>query len=123
MAAKTGTSQKRDKIDPVLGDIYRVGSCVAFAPADDPQVAILILADEPMGDSVYGSMVAAPYVAETMSEVLPYLNISPSYSENELAELQVAVPDYTGMTVEQARADIESKGLTCHVDGEGDTIV
>lgn len=123
VAAKTGTSQKRDKIDPVLGDIYRVGSCVAFAPADDPQVAILILADEPMGDSVYGSMVAAPYVAETMSEVLPYLNISPSYSENELAELQVAVPDCTGMTVEQARADIESKGLTCHVYGEGDTIV
>ncbi len=122
VAAKTGTSQKRDKIDEELGDIYRVGSCVAFAPAEDPKVAILIMVDEPMGSSVFGSMVAAPYVAQTMGEVLPYLNITPSYSEEEMNELQITIPDYTGMNAQQAKAEAEKLGLECQIFGEGDTV-
>ena len=31
----------------------------AYAPADDPQIAVLIMVDEPTGGSVYGSIVAA----------------------------------------------------------------
>ena len=49
IAAKTGTSQKRDK----EGNLY-IGSCAAFAPADDPQIAILIGIDEPSNGEYYG---------------------------------------------------------------------
>ena len=50
-------------------------STVAYAPADDPQVAIIIIVDEPTKGSLYGSTVAAPYVSDALEKILPYLGI------------------------------------------------
>ena len=80
-SAKTGTSEKFDEPEKEL----RIGSCVAYAPADDPQIAVLIMVDEPTGGSVYGSIVAAPYVSAFLSNVLPYMGIEPEYSEKKEA--------------------------------------
>lgn len=98
IAAKTGTSQKRDK----EGNYY-IGSCVAFAPADDPQIAILIGIDEPSGANYYGGLIAAPVVSSVLTEVLPYLNIEPSLTEEEAALVDIAVPDFRGLSVESAK--------------------
>ena len=122
IAAKTGTSQKQDKYDENGERPYRVGSCVSYAPSDNPQFAVLIICDEPNGDSVFGSMTAAPYVSRTTGDILSYMNIDPVYTEAELASLAYTAPDFSGMTVEEARAKIEADGLEAKVFGSGEIV-
>ena len=122
VAAKTGTSQKRDKLSEYGEDIYRVGSCVAYAPADGPQVAVIIVVDEPMKGNVYGSVVAAPYVSKLLGFILPYMGIEPQYTEEELENIEVSIGNYVGATVETANADLGWRGINYVIVGDGDTI-
>ncbi|MBR6709465.1 MAG: PASTA domain-containing protein [Clostridia bacterium] len=119
VAAKTGTSEKRDKQDENGEYSYRVGSCVGFAPAENPQIAVLIMVDEPMNGSVYGSVVAAPYVADFLEVVLPYMGVEASYTEKELEKLEVNLLDYTGWLVSDAVTSMGYAGLDYTVVGEG----
>ncbi len=116
IAAKTGTSQKRDIKDE---ELY-IGSCVAFAPAEDPQIAVLIAIDEPRGPDFYGGVIAAPVVSKVLTEVLPYLEI-PRSDEN--APESVTVGDYRDNSVEEAKQKIDALGLSCRVIGMGSTVV
>ena len=118
VAAKTGTSEKRDAED----DTLRVGSTVAFAPANDPQIAVLIVVDEPGGPTKSGGVVAAPYVADVISETLQYLDVGRDYTEDELKKLSFEVEDYTAKTATAAAAIIEKAGVTCRIVGEGEKI-
>lgn len=123
VAAKTGTSEKRDLIAQYGNQpYYRVGSTVAYAPADDPEVAVLIAVDEPTQGVVYGSRVAAPYVSNLLSFVLPYLGYEAEYTEKDLEKVEVAVPDLEGLTVEAAKSDLQWRGIACEVVGDGDTV-
>ena len=97
-------------------------STVAFAPADDPQVAIIILADEPTAGSLYGSTVAAPYVANVLENTMPYLGIEAEYSEKDLAKLTTKVGSYRGWSIEKATEYIEDRGLKVKVIGDGDEV-
>ena len=117
VAAKTGTTQKGTGENE-----KRISSTVAYAPADDPQIAVLIMVDEPTGDSVYGSIVAAPYVSAFLENILPYMGIEPSYSDEELASMQVTVARYTGSRVADAKEQIRGLGLRFEVVGNGDTV-
>lgn len=123
VAAKTGTSQKRDILNENGESYLYVGSCVAYAPADNPQIAALIVVDEPLGSTIYGSMVAAPYISELLEEVLPYMGIESSYDENEEKRAHVQVWDYTGWTVESATMNIKNQQLNYEFVGEGTTVV
>ena len=76
VSSKTGTSQKLSRKDAEEDKEYYISSCVSFAPAEDPQVAILVIVDEPTGQYYYGSQVAAPIIGNILSEVLPYLDIA-----------------------------------------------
>lgn len=118
VAAKTGTSEK-------IGDNReaRIGSCVAYAPADNPQVAVIIVVDEPTDGSRYGSVVAAPYVANVLEAILPYLGETPVYTEQELANLDVAIPDFTGMTVAEVERLLADSGIAYTFKGEGERVV
>ncbi len=118
VAAKTGTSQKRDEADESL----RVGSCVAYAPADDPQIAVLILVDEPSAGSSYGSVVAAPYVSKLLSYVLPYLGFEPQYTEDEAASVESAVSDYKGLTLTTAVSLLDKNGYDYTIVGDGASV-
>lgn len=118
IAAKTGTSQKRD----VLDSDEVVGSTIAYVPADDPQYAVLILCDSPQVTSRYGSVVAAPYVANTLSEVLPTLGIERQYTESDSEMITTAVANYLSWDVNEAKAAIEGKGVECEVVGEGSIV-
>lgn len=115
VVSKTGTSQKLDTVD--IEDDY-VLSCVTFAPAEDPQIAILVLVDNPTitNSTVYGSSIAAPIVSNVLSEVLPYMGILPTESG---ADVMVTVKDYRGTDIDSAKFAIEELGLKVHIKGNG----
>lgn len=88
IAAKTGTSEKKNE-----GSLGRyICSTVAFAPADNPQYAVIIMVDEPTSGVLYGSTVAAPYVGNVMETILPYLGVEAVYTDAELEKTAVTIP-------------------------------
>lgn len=122
VAAKTGTSEKLDKYDEFGERPYRVGSTIAYAPADDPQFSALIVVDEPMGGVVYGGSVAAPYISALLSDILPYLGVEPRYTTDELASLDVVVSNYVGATVENSITDLSWRKFKYEIIGNGDVV-
>ena len=122
VAAKTGTSEKRDKVDEYGEKSYRVGSCVAYAPADDPQIAAIIIVDEPSIDSVYGSVVAAPYISNLLSFILPYIGVEAQYTEEELENQSVTISNYVGASVENTITGLSWRSFEYEIIGDGDTI-
>jgi stage V sporulation protein D (sporulation-specific penicillin-binding protein) len=121
VAAKTGTSEKIDKKDD-SGREYYVCSCVGFAPADDPEIAVLILVDEPTKGVLYGSTVAAPYLANVMRDVLPYLGVEAEYTDKELANLALTVPDLKNWSVNAARNLANDMGFDVEFVGDGNIV-
>lgn len=121
IAAKTGTSEKLDYVGE--GEKY-IGTTVAYAPADNPQIAVLIIVDEPgeKAASYYGSVVAAPYCAKLLETVLPYIGIEPSYTEEELKTLDITLSNYAGYTTQSAKSKIEALGLKCEIIGSGEKV-
>ncbi|MBQ3865732.1 MAG: PASTA domain-containing protein, partial [Clostridia bacterium] len=120
VAAKTGTSTKPEPDED--GHNRYVGSCVAFAPADAPEVAVIFIVDEPVGN-YYGSLVAAPYVSKILSEVLPYLGVDAKFTEEELYAMGAQVPDYTGRSLTFAISDAQGRGLNVETVGGGSSVV
>ncbi len=119
VAAKTGTSQKVDKNLETGKDNYYVCSCVGFAPADDPEVAVIIMVDEPTKGSLYGSTVAAPYLANVMRDILPYLGVERDYTDKELANLALSTPSVVGWYASEAERYAASMGYEVEIVGEG----
>ncbi|MDD5018188.1 MAG: penicillin-binding transpeptidase domain-containing protein [Eubacteriales bacterium] len=118
IGGKTGTAQKYDDDGNVMTDKH-IASFIAFAPADDPEIAVLIIIDEPDVAVDFGSVVAAPYVRQVLEESLQYMGIMPDYGEaGELA--QVAVPDVAGMSAADAADALDAAGLSYLFDGTGD---
>ncbi len=120
IGGKSGTSQKLDE-NPE-GNTY-VSSYCAFYPADDPEIIMLVMVDEPTNGLYYGSAVAAPVVSEVFTEILPYLGYYAEYTEEELESLEVTVPDVVGAGLSSAKATIETLGLNVEVVGDGDSVV
>ena len=117
IAGKTGTSEK------VGADNKYIASYCGFAPADDPQYAVLVFFDEPTGDSYYGGAVAGPVFAKIMEEILPYLNVETKYTEDEAGSVGVSAPNVIGKTVSEATNELTNNGLKILVKGSGDTVI
>ena len=118
IGGKTGTADKGQSGDVVV-------SFLCFAPADDPQVIMLITMDTPSratGTYVSGGNMVAPTASAVMGEILPYLGVEPSYSAEELLGMDTTVPNVIGMTVEQAKEKLKERALSCKVVGDGETI-
>lgn len=120
IGGKSGTSQKID--EDSTGQTY-VASYCAFAPADDPEVIMLVMVDHPTGEKFYGSQVASPICVEVLSDVLPYLGFFPEYTAEELKTIEVSVPSVQYYTLSDAKKTLEGLGLTVKVKGEGDTVL
>ena len=123
IGGKTGTSTKTTK--EISGEKEYIVSFIGFAPADDPEIAILVLLDDPSSESgiyISGGQMAAPVVGKMMADILPYLGVEPEYSDSELAAADRAVPDVSGMSLTEARSSLTEAGLNCRVIGEGDTV-
>jgi stage V sporulation protein D (sporulation-specific penicillin-binding protein) len=121
IGGKSGTSQKLDEYDE--DNMRYVASYVCFAPADDPEIIMLIVADEPTTGQYYGSTVAVPYARNILEEALPYLGYYPEYTDDELETLDAVVPSVEGITLYNAESTIEGLGLTYQVVGNGDMVV
>jgi len=117
IGGKTGTAQKYDENHQVMTGKH-IASFIAFAPADDPQIAVLFIVDEPNVAVDFGSVVAAPYVKNILQESLQYMGISPNYGEAQAPE-EVAVPDISGMTDTEAIEALADLGLDYLADGTG----
>ncbi|MBQ7346501.1 MAG: PASTA domain-containing protein [Clostridia bacterium] len=116
VAAKTGTSEKKN-----AGSIGRyVCSTVAYAPADNPQYAVIIIVDEPTSGVLYGSTVAAPYVGNVMETILPYLGVEAVYTEQELKNMTVTIPKCINQSGSYAKSVCEGSkyGLTVEFVGD-----
>lgn len=120
VAAKTGTSVKTD-IRTQTGETKYIASCVAFAPADDPQIAVMVLVDEPVG-TYYGGSIAAPVVSRVLSEVLPYLDTEITYTEEDEDLAEYPVGTYVGISVDSAKAAVEKDGYKYRIIGSGETV-
>ncbi|MBQ8392728.1 MAG: PASTA domain-containing protein [Clostridia bacterium] len=123
IAAKTGTSEKKDKYDSSGNTSYRVSSCIAYAPSEDAQVAVIIIVDEPSIGSAYGSVVAAPYVSRLMELILPYMGVEAQYNERDEEHRQIKVEKYTDLSVDDAVSQIEKSGIAYEIIGDGDTVI
>lgn len=124
VAGKTGTSEKKDitKVESSFSEDY-ISSFCGYAPADDPQIAMLVFFDTPDGDAYYGSQVSSPVFINIMSEVLPYLDVKTSYTDEELGYVDASAGDYTGVSVDEAKTAVEADGFTATVKGSGSTVI
>ncbi|MDR1158718.1 MAG: PASTA domain-containing protein [Oscillospiraceae bacterium] len=125
IAGKTGTSQKRDPATHEYMSGKYVVSFVGFAPADDPQVAVLVLLDEPMygpPNLRTGGGMAAPVVGRIMSDILPYINVAPQYTPEEAATLEITVPTVSGLPVAEAEQLLKDREIGYSVKGRGDMV-
>lgn len=122
IGGKTGTAEKTD-IGTKEGEAKKyICSFCGIAPADNPQIAILMLIDEPGVDSPYGGTLVAPSVGKMFEEILPYLGVSANYTDSEAKELAVSTPSVVSKSVNDAKKEIKSKGLICSVIGDGKTV-
>ena len=118
IGGKTGTADKGQTGDVVV-------SFLCFAPADDPQVIMLITMDTPSratGTYVSGGTMVAPTASTVLAEILPYLGGEPSYSAEELLGMDTTVPNVIGMSVEEAKAKLKDRALSYKIVGDGETI-
>ncbi len=123
IGGKTGTSQKVSKIlETGQTDLY-VASFCGVAPINDPEIALLVLLDEPHGDAYYGGTIAAPVGGQILSEILPYLGVEPQYSEEELAAMAIKIPSVVGQKLDAAKQVVKNSKLTYKVIGGGDTVI
>lgn len=124
VAGKTGTTEKRGvtKFESSFSEDY-ISSFCGYAPADDPQIAMLVFFDTPNGDAYYGSQVSSPVFINIMSEVLPYLDVKTSYTDEELGYVDASAGDYTGVSVDEAKTAVEADGFTATVKGNGSTVI
>lgn len=119
IAGKTGTSEKRDTADTE----DRIASFGGFAPADDPQVACIIILDDPGVLPNGGGAIAAPIFRKVMEDTLNYLGVEKQYTASEMNEIDVVTPDVTGKSVAEAQTTLTNEHFNVEVVGEGDTVL
>ncbi len=119
IAGKTGTSEKQPR-----GNGKYIASFVGFAPADDPEIACLVILDQPpQGAPYYGGIIAAPVVKNILEESLQYMGIEPEYTQEELGRIEISLPDITGKTPKEAESILREIGIEISLKGKGETIV
>lgn len=121
IGGKSGTAEKLDT--STADDRQHVASYCCFAPADDPEVIMLIMADEPnMEIGYYGSQVVVPYARDIMEEILPAMGFYPEYSDGEDTDSTVTVPYLQSADITSAESTLAQLGLTYEVVGDGTTV-
>ena len=127
IGGKTGSSEVKTE------EGRTIVSFMGFAPADDPQVIVLIAYDKPQesetdpkrsttGIYISGGNMAAKKAGPLIAEILDYMGVEKQYTEAEAATVDVSAPRVTGMTVADAGAALEKKNLKYRTVGEGDTV-
>lgn len=128
IAGKTGTSEKRDE----EGDDVIV-SFMGFAPANDPQVLVLLAYDSPRrvspgshytasGTYISGGNIAAPMCGQLIARILDYMGVEKQYTAEELSASDVSVPALVGLDLSAAEKTLATVGLKVRVEGDGPAV-
>ena len=121
VGGKTGTSTKLGESKAGEKDKYIV-SFAAIAPADKPEIAVLVLVDEPNVD-LGGGALCAPIAAQVTEQAMQTLGIEPKYDETEAKDMSTTVPSVIGGTAESTMRLLTSANLHYVVVGSGNTVV
>jgi stage V sporulation protein D (sporulation-specific penicillin-binding protein) len=123
VAGKTGTAQKYSPGGGIKQGAV-IASFIGFAPADDPQVVVLFMVDEPQVAVDFGSVVAAPYVKMILEDTLHYLGVEPVFDENTSQETKsVIVPEVTGKPLVEAVKELREAGLDYLAEQTGTVVI
>lgn len=126
IGGKTGSAE-------TLEDGRTIVSFMGFAPADDPQVIVLMAYDTPQeaspgssystsGDYISGGAMAAPRAGELIAQILDYMGVEKQYTTEESAAVTITTPKAVGYYLSDAISRVESKGLKYRTVGEGDVV-
>ena len=121
VGGKTGTSTKLGEFENGERTKYIV-SFGAIAPSDKPELAMLIICDEPNQD-LGGGALCAPIAAEVVEQAMSELNVEPSYDEKEAEKLSIKTPNVIGESIEGAKTKLTNAGLKYKVLGSGDKVI
>ncbi|MTI95035.1 MAG: PASTA domain-containing protein [Firmicutes bacterium] len=123
VAGKTGTAQKISPDGGYLAGRYMM-SYVGFAPAEDPQIALYVMIDEPTRGPQWGGQTAGPVFRDIVSEVMRYWNIPPD-TELPRPEIpsQAVVPNLVNLTIPEAQERLEVEGFNLRIEGDGELII
>lgn len=119
VAGKTGTSQKLDSKNEEGEIDKKIASFIGFAPADDPQICVLVVVDEPNSEVQYGSLIAAPLAKSILQDGLELIGLEPDIED---AVDYASVPDVVDKELADAQKDLSSKGFTAKVVGGEGTV-
>lgn len=123
VAGKTGTSETlSDNATSTEKREKYVASFAGFAPANDPEITIIVTVVDPKGEHG-GGAVAAPVVGEVFEKTLKYLGVEPQYTEEEAAKLDTKAPSVTGKTVEVAEQELKDAGFIVKIMGDGEKVI
>lgn len=120
IGGKTGTADKTGNKDHET-----VVSFMCFAPANDPQIIMLLTLDTPSrstGTYPSGGQMVAPTASSIMSEILPYLGIEPDYSSDQVASVDATTPNCVGSTLDKAKSKLTEAGFKYKTVGSGDKV-
>ena len=126
IGGKTGTSEKIDVFDENGQRVQdKIVSFVGIAPMEDPEYIVLIALDTPSrstGIYISGGVMAAPTVGAVLEDILPYLGVERTFSEDELAGKEIVMEDLTGLTQKEVQTRLKELGLTAKLSGTGETV-
>ena len=126
IGGKTGTSEKIDVFDENGQRVLdKIVSFVGIAPMNDPEYIVLVALDTPSRETgiyISGGVMAAPTVGAVMADILPYLGVKQSFSEEDIAGKSVVLEDMTGMTAKDAEKLLKEQSLGFKSVGVGETV-
>ena len=121
IGGKSGTSEQLNMDRRADGDYKKVASFAAVLPADDPEILVYVMLDDPNNArSDYSSILAAPVAGNIISEVAPYLGI-PTDGEDR-SQTIVTVPNLIGTEWSNAQVQLNIKGLTYQYPSAGSKV-
>ncbi len=114
VAGKTGTAQMAN---PETGTYYKsryLSSFIGFAPADDPRLALVVIAENPRKHT-YGGVVAAPIFKSITEKVLFYMHIPPREERIE----ETVMPDMANKSARAVMKWAEQEEISVRFIGSG----
>lgn len=126
IGGKTGTAETKIKDEEIV-------SFVGFAPANDPQVIVLLYFDSPKhaapgskfgstGYYISGGQMVAPLTGQLIADVMDYLGVERQYTSEEAATADVTVPKVIACDLATAKTALRKKNLNARTVGQGDTV-
>lgn len=126
IGGKTGSSETNEEGRTIV-------SFMGFAPADDPEIIVLLAYDKPQEQSpgskycttgvyISGGNMAAPKAGDLIAQILDYMGVEKKYTAEESAAMDVKTPYLTGLTVNEAAKALDKLNLKYRTVGEGATV-